>query len=291
MIFQQLPPFSPLANGTKATVQIPRLALTLGQVILCFPTGSSITKATISEIVVKVGSRVVFGPVTGAELDKVNKYKGLFDDAYHLCIDFFERDGLTMQTKEIGGYDLPNLQGQDVFVEVTNNAGAGTPIMSAIGVFSALQNNPNAKDPKTGKPLPKVEQAVRKLLKYTIPSTGGTLQTWMPQFRGATVHRIHFMYTGADWTATANGNVNRVLCKKNGIAVMENVDCRDLRFAQSVQRKVPQSKDYCLDFIVDNVHSHALTTSGTANLQFDITLGANDTITALVEVLDKPSNL
>lgn len=292
MIFQTLPPFNPVANGARAILQIPRLALTLGRVILSFPGTNSITKSSITEIVLKVGSRVVWGPVSGAELDAINKYRGIYDDTAHLTVDLFERDGMTLVAKEIGGIDLPNLGGQDVFLEVVNNAASGTPSLSAVGVFSALQNDPNpGKDPKTGKPKARTEQAIRKLLRYVIPSNGGTLQTWMPNFRGAIVQRVHFRYSGTDWTATADGNLKQVLAKKNGIALFDNVRCLDMRFIQQEQRKVPQSKMYTMDFVVDNVHSAALSTADARQLQFDLTLTANDTVVALVEVLDKPNNL
>ena len=115
MIYLKLPPFNPVANGVRSTLQIPRYDMTLGRVVLTFPGTNSITKATISEIVIKIGPRVVFGPISGAELDAINKYKGIFDKADALTIDLTERDGLTILAKEIGGIDIPALGGQDIF--------------------------------------------------------------------------------------------------------------------------------------------------------------------------------
>lgn len=284
MFFQKLAPFSPVANGTRSTAQVPRIASTLGRIVLEIPTvpANSITKATISEIVVKIGSRVVFGPVSGAELDALNKYRGLFDSAEFLTIDLTERDGVNRAFKEIGGIDIPALGAQDIFVEVVNSAGAGNPFLSAVAGFTALQFDPK-KPSASG-------QLMHKLLRYVIPSNGGTLQVWTPDFRGAILKRVAFRYLGTDWTSTTDGNLRSVLVRKNGLAVHDNIRCLTLRQIQQEFRKVPQSRTHMVDFITDNVHEAAMATAR-STFQFDLTLGANDTVVALVECLDVPGNL
>lgn len=283
MIYQKLPPFNPVANGTRATTQVQRWQMTLGRIVLVFKGTNSITKATISEIVVKIGARVVFGPISGVELDKLNKYRGLYDQADRLTIDLTERDGLSVVAKEIGGIDLPALGAEDVFVEVVNNASTGTPALYALGGFTALQF-----DPKTPN---RDGQLIKKVLAYQIPTSGGTAVTWMPDFKGALVQRIHFTYGGTDWTTTADGNVASVEAKKNGVAIHDRITCGDNRFILQEHRKVPQSKFYTLDFVHDNVHSAALQTNDARSLEFNLALTATDTIRALVEVLDVPGNL
>lgn len=284
MIYLRLPPFNPVANGVRSTIQIPRYDMTLGRVVLRFPGTNSITKATISEIVVKIGPRVVYGPISGAELDAINKYKGVYDQADSLTIDFTERDGLTILAKEIGGIDIPAIGGQDVFIEVVNNAASGVPNLFALGGFTSLQFNPKDPNPVEG-------QLIKKILSIQIPTSGGTMVTWTPQFKGAIIQRIHFRYTGTDWSGTADGNLQSVECKKNGVAVWDRIGCRDARFIQQEQRKVPQSKTYHLDFVHDNVSSAAMGTADARALEFNLQLGAADTVKALVEVLDVPNNL
>lgn len=283
MIYLRLPPFNPVSNGVRSTLQIPRYDMTLGRVVLDFPGTNSITKNTISEIVIKVGARVVFGPISGTELDKLNKYRGVFDQADKLTIDFTERDALSVVGKEIGGYDIPALGGQDVFVEVVNNAASGTPSLSALAGFTSLQFDPRNPTPDA--------QLVRKVLAFSVPTSGGTSVTWTPQFKGALVQRIHFHYTGTDWTALVNGNLANVEAKKNGVAIWDRVECRVNRFLQSEQKKAPQSKVYTLDFVHDNVHSAALSTADARALEFNLSLTAGDTIRAIAEVLDVPNNL
>jgi Viral coat protein P2 N-terminal domain len=283
VIYLNLPPFNPVANSVRSTTQVQRWQMTLGRIVLKFIGTNSITKATISEIVVKIGARVVFGPISGAELDAVNKYRGVFDQADSLTVDFTERDGLSLFAKEVGGIDLPALGDEDVFIEVVNNAASGTPALYALGGFTGLQFDPS-KPTQEG-------QLIRKVLGYQIPTSGGTNVTWMPDFKGAIIQRVHFRYAGSDWAAGVNGNIQRVEVRKNGTAVWDRIQCMDNRFITQEQRKVPQSRTYHLDFVHDNVHSAALSTLDARALEFNFTLGAVDTIRAIVECLDTPRNL
>lgn len=283
MLLLKLPPFNPVANGVRSSVMVPRYDMSLGRIILDFPGTNSITKTTITEIVVKIGARVVFGPISGLELDALNKYRGIFDRADALTIDLTERDGLSLFAKEVGAIDIPALGGESVFVEVVNNAASGTPTLNAVAQFTSLQFDPKQPAPEG--------QLIAKTLAYSIPTSGGTRITWTPDFKGAIVKRIHFRYTGTDWTATANGNVQSVEVKKNGVAIHDTIECRVNRYYQQEMRKVPQSRYYSVDFIADNINSAALTTADARALEINLNLGAADTIRALVEVLDVPGNL
>lgn len=283
MFPQRLPPFNPVANSTRATLQVPRYDLTLGRVTLKFIGTNSLTKSTISEIIVKVGARTVFGPISAAELDAVNKYKGIFDQADSLTIDFTERDALSPDAKEVGGIDIPALGGQDIFIEVMNTASSGTPALYALGWFTALQFDPKNPDPRG--------QLIKKLLKIQIPTSGGTAVTWTPQLKGAILQRAFFRYGGTDWGASTDGNIQTVEVKKNGFAIWDRIACKDARFYQQEMRKVPQSKTYVVDFVADNIHSAAMSTADARSLEVNFALGAADTLVALVEVLDTPGNL
>lgn len=283
MIPLRLPPFNPVAIGTRATMQIPRYDMTLGRVVLKFIGVNALTKLTINEIVVKIGARVVFGPISAATLDKINKYKGIYDQADSLTIDLCERDGLSQAAKEIGGIDIPALGGQDIFVEVNNTAASGTPALYAIGMFTGLQFNPATPNPDG--------QLIKKILAIQVPSSGGTSLTWTPMFKGAAVQRIYFEYAGTDWAGSVDGNIQTVEVKKNGVAVWDRINCKDARFYQLEMRKVPQAKMYVVDFVTDNVHSSAMGTADARALEFNFQVGAADTIRAYIEVLDVPNNL
>lgn len=282
MIYLNLPPFNPVANGVRSTTVVQRWALTLGRVVLTFAGVNSITKATISEIVVKIGARVVFGPISGTELDKLNMYRGIYDQADHLSIDLTDFNMPNVMEREVGGIDIPALGDEDVYIEVVNSAASGTPSISALGGFTSLQFDPARPDPNG--------QLIKKTLAITIPTSGGTSVTWLPDFRGAQIQRIHFAYAGTDWGLSTNGNIQRVECRKNGTTVHDRVQCMDNRFILREHKKVPQSRFYSLDFTHDNNMRGMLDTRDAKALEFNFTLGANDTIKALVEMLDAPRN-
>lgn len=286
MQYQKLPSFNGVAIGSRASVQVPSYAMSVGRIVLQL--GGGLTKALISEIVVKIGSRVVFGPVSGSQLDTINKYRGQFDHASFITIDLTEKNGLSIIAKEIGAIDIPSLHGEPIFVEVVNTQGAGTPTLVGYVGFTGLQftpkNNHTAAQNRN-------EQLIHKLLRYVVPNNGATRQSWMPNFGGAQIKRIHFFYTGTDWTTSADGNLYQVECKKNGVAVHDRVTCLANRFIQQEQGMVPQSKVYTLDFVHDRVMSAMLATRGAKSLEFTLDLTAGDTVTAFVECLDLPRNL
>lgn len=282
MIYLPLNPFNPVANGARATVAIPRYDMSLARIVLNFPGTNSITKSTISEIVLKIGARVVFGPISGAELDALNKYRGLQDRADTLTIDLTERDGLSVIAKELGAIDIPALGGQDIFLEVMNSASSGTPALTALAGYTSLQFDPS-------KPTPD-GQFIKKILAYNIPTTGGTQITWTPNFKGAQVQRVHFKFAGTNFSGSTDGNLKRIEVKKNGVAVHDVMDNLN-RFLLQEQMKTPQAQFYHLDFVADNVHSAALATADARALEFNLTLTAADTVKAIVEVLDVPNNL
>ncbi|MQY50837.1 major capsid protein P2 [Rhodocyclus gracilis] len=268
MIIQQIPPFNNVVNTGVATVKIPKYALTLTRLVLVLG-GTTFTKAMITDIKLKLGVRTVYN-ITGTFLDRINKYKGLFDDANHLTIDFTERDAPTLQGKELGGYDLPNLD--DMTVEITIT-GATAPTLTSFGYFTASQGN----------------DVIHKILYF--PTSSNVAGKFPVNFNpmGALVKRVHFFYAGTSFSGATPGNLNRLEVKKNGLAIWD-LGCYDARFSQQEYRKVPQANTYVYDPIVDNNQSGVLVTADAKSLEFNTFLTAADSIQVYVEMLDKPNN-
>lgn len=272
-LVQQLPPFLNVVNSGVATLQIPRYSNTLTRLVLALA-GTAFTKAMITDIKVKIGARTVYN-VTGTRLDAINKYKGIFDDANFLTLDFTERDAPSIDGKEIGGFDMTAWQ-DNLNVEVTI-AGATAPQLSGYMVLTAPQGQGAG-------------EIIHKLMYF--PASTNVAGKFPINFaaRGALIKRVHVFYTGADWTSTTDGNVNRMEVKKNGLVVFESTS-RVARFMQQEQRKVPQAKHFCVDFVFDNNQSGALKTSDAASLEFNAFLTAADGLDVYVECLDLPFNL
>lgn len=288
----QLASFSALANGQRASAQIPSYSASLARVSLYFPAPSSLTKATMTEIVMKIGSRTFFGPISASQLDSLMKYRGQFDLSTALTLDLTERNALTLADKERGAIDLPGLGGDAVFIEVLNNAGAGTPTLSGVVGYTGRQFTDVNKDKTIARgEQPRANQLIHKLLRYSLPQSG-TRIVWQPNFKGALIKRVHFVYAGTDWTASADGNLYAVECRRDGRPMHERVGCRLNRFYQQEQGLVPQSRTYTVDFVADgNIAGGALYTLGAKSLEFILDMTAADVVTAYVECLDLPENL
>lgn len=271
MILQQLPAFNPQTAGQKALLKVPKYDLTLSRVQLRL--GGTFTKAQIDQITVRAGSHPIYD-VTGSDLDAMNKYKGIFDDAYHLTLDWNERDASDIVGKEIGGIDMTQLN-DELFIEVSINAGATSPTLSAKAFFTPPQGN----------------NLIKKILKIMTPSLAAGRNDIPFNPMGALIQRVFIKYGGTDWTTSADGNVKDLRVVKNGVPICDDIGCLDNRFVQQEYRKVPQTKMYVYDAIVDNNQSGAVVTSDAKSLQIRPNLTATDTLTCYFEVIDTPYNL
>lgn len=272
-INQPMPPFlNVVANGV-ATMQVPRYSNTLNRIVLALG-GTAFTKAMISDIKVKIGARTVYN-VSGTYLDGINKYKGIYDDANFLTIDFTERDAPSIDGKEVGGYDMTAWP-DNINLEITI-AGATAPTLSGTMFLTPPQGQGAG-------------ELIHKTMYFPASTNVGGKFPINFSPKGALIKRIHMFYAGTDWTATTDGNVNRVEVKKNGLTVWDATS-RVQRFIEQEQRKVPQSKHYCVDFIFDNNMSGALKTSDAAALELNAFLTASDGLNVYVEVIDLPFNL
>lgn len=271
-----------VAAGQVATLRIAPEEFTLIGIKLAL-SGTTFDKSKIDRVRIKVGPRVIWD-VTGDQLNKINNYKNAADNAKYLHIDFTERTQAIFPVKEIGGLDLMTLVPiGEVFVEISINATAVGPIINAIGYYEQRQKNP----------------IVLKMVPFNFVQAASGRFTLPLNMRGALIKRLWLFYSGTNWTASANGNVERVEVKKNGI-VMFDQTCLDNRFDQSQFKKVPQAGTYCVDFIVDDNHDAHVTTvrntqSGQIYDSFEFNAFLKDaggaTVVAMAEVLDTPTNL
>jgi len=272
-----------VAAGSVATLRIPAEAATL--VGLKFNlTGTTFDNTKIDRVRVKVGPRVIWD-LTGAQLRAINAYKNGANVASYLWLDFSERDQALFPLKEIGGLDLMALLAVgEVYVELYINAAAVAPVITSQGYFERSQGN----------------GAVLKYVPFSFNQAAAGKFTLPLQLRGAMIKRVWTYYTGTDWTAATNANFSRLECKKNGLVFFDQMDL-DARFDQVQFKKVPQSRLFVADFIVDNNHdAHVATMRQTPQNQlvYDafefnayLTDAAGTTANVIVEVLDAVTNL
>lgn len=271
-----------VAAGATATLRIPAENFTLVGVKLAL-SGTTFDKTKIDRVRIKVGARVIWD-LTYSQIQAINNYKSGADNLKYLYLDFIERDQAIFPIKEVGGLDLMTLLPiGEVFVEIFINSGAANPQIVATGYFEQRQGNP----------------FVLKYLPFSFTQAAAGRFTLPLQFRGALLKRVWMFYNGTNWTATTNGNLNRVEAKKNGLVFFDQTDL-DNRFDQAQNKKVPQAGLYVLDVLIDNNHDAHITTvrntdSGAVydSFEFNAYLGdaGGATINAIVEVLDAVTNL
>lgn len=283
MYHQRLSDFFPVALSQTATVKVPRYAATLNRILLRLG-GTTFTKALISKIELKIGTRTVwlidtYGALAaGTILDMINKYKGIFDQATNLTIDLTERDFLTIAAREIGGIDMSKLT-DDVYVNVAIAAGAVAPTLYGYMFLTP----PQGKDIEEG-------QLIQKLVSIPYGFSAGGRQLINFDPKGALIKRIYTTFTGTNGSAILESNLSKFEVKKNGYAAFELVST-DNKFLQQEYRKVPQAQMFVTDLTFDNNLSGAMVTADAQAIEFAPTFTAADSGVVIFEVLDAPYNL
>lgn len=271
-----------VAPGQIATIRIAPEEFTLVGIKLAL-SGTTFDKTKIDRIRVKVGARVIWD-LTYAQIQAINNYKNGADNLKYLLLDFTERTQAIFPVKEIGGLDLMTLVAiGEVFIELYINAGAVAPVIAGVGYYEQRQKNP----------------IVQKYVPFSVAQTVSGRVTLPINLRGALLKRLWIFYSGTAWTATTNGNMSRLECKKNGVVFFDQTDL-DNRFDQTQFKKVPQAGLYVADFLIDDNHDAHITTMRNTEsgqvfdaFEFNGYLGdaGGAAMTVIAEVLDTVTNL
>lgn len=162
---RQLEPFQNVLATGRAVLSskvvlgniIERVYLVLG--------GGSFTKAMISAIRVRLNGKVVFGDISGTNLDLVQRYLLLNNTAGFLTIDFTEPVSRSIQGQLMGAYNT-NAAGVTDFTIEVDIAGATTPTLAAWVQLRA----PSSMAPEKGFD-PALAPVLRAMIPTTIPVT------------------------------------------------------------------------------------------------------------------------
>lgn len=278
--------FNGLALGTRAIAQLQPLAASLAGVQIQGD-GTAITPANTAEIELLIGSKSVYGPISGANLALINAYKGEASNTLVQYVQLLERDGRTLVDQEVGAVDIPDLNGAAVFVALRNSAGSGTPTLEADGVYVGRQAKTN---PNTGRVQP-LTRRMCKLKRYDLPGAGTTRANYQDHFNGAWIKRLFLQYTGTNWTSTTAGNLHTVEVRLGGRAVHDRIGALRNRLLQSRYGRTPQANMYVVDFVLDgNILQKAVKPTRERPLEIYCEATAADTVTMWAELLDLPEN-
>lgn len=262
LLIKNLPFNNVVANGV-ATVSLP-IGMSYNKIILAL--GGTFTKSMITDIKVRLNGKVVFQN-TGARLDLQNTYRGYAVSASFLEIDFTEARAKLMAEQYLG--NLNTAQGvSSLTVEVTI-AGATAPTLDS---YSEL-----------GPPAPLGIIAKQILFPVSFAGAGKfPLKIIDVANRGAIIKRVNFAH---------GGNLSALEVKKNGIVIHDNIPTAVNAFWLLDYLKTQQTNLYTYDPCADNNYANAVKTIDMISLEFNLTLGAADTVTAVLETLDTLGNM
>lgn len=264
-------PFSNVVATGTATNQItPGRTLEVSRLKL----GGTFTKAMISMLKYKANGKVILEG-TGADIDKINAYRGVATDAAYLDLFFADYAMNNELDRMVGAFDT-SLGISNITQEVTI-AGATAPTMTQILVESAQQKD------KAGVAAP-YAPLISKLLRYPFNiSTGGKLPVNVPfgPQSGSIIKRLHVLH---------GGNMTGATVKEDGLVVHESLRLEN-EHEQKRFGRIPQTNVYTIDFVVDGNIRNALDTRSARSLEWLFDFSAADTGTVYVEYLDPLGNL
>lgn len=262
LLIKNLPFFNVVANGI-ATMSLP-LGMTYERLVMVLG-GTTFTKAHITDIKAKLNGKL-FYQISGSRLDSMNKYKGIFDDATHLTLDFTEIFARDEVGQSLGA--IPTADGVASFTLEVSIGAATAPTLESYSVQSG----------------PKKLGAINKLLNYPYSSSvGGKLPIVLPYGSngGSLIKRVYFFH---------GGNMTGLEVKKNGLVIHESTQGIN-EFIQKENKKVPQSNVWVYDPIVDNNMTGLLVSADAKSMEFNVTLSAADNVQVYAEYLDNLGNL
>lgn len=236
--------------------------------------GTALTKAMLTTIKLKANGKT-FVDTNGADLQKINAYRGAATDAAFLDIQFADYSMLSELDRMVGAFDttlgIQNIT-EEIFI-----TGATAPTITPILIESAAQKD------SQGNAAP-FAPLMSKLLQYPFNiATGGRLPFTVPfgPQSGSIIKRVHIFH---------GGNMTGVTVKQDGLVVHESVAAENA-FDQTKMGRVPQANVYTIDFVLDGQIRKALDTRDAKSLEWLPEFSAADSGRVYVEYLDPLGNL
>lgn len=263
-------PFSNVVASGVATANItPGRALELIRLKLG---GTTFTKAMVSAVKLKANGKVVF-EASGADLDKINAYRGITTEAAYLDLAFYDNRMASEFDRTVSTFDT-SVGIANITAEVTI-AGATAPTLEMILTESGPQKA------KTGNSAPYANY-MAKLLQYPFNlSTGGRLAVTVPfgPQNGAIIKRVHVFHT----------NMTGATVKQDGLVIHESLKAENEN-EQKRNGRVPQTGCYTIDFCTEGNILNALDTRDAKSLEWLFDFSAADSGRIMVEYLDTLAN-
>lgn len=235
----KLPLIQNIGPNQRATLRVP-LGRTYNKITLYC--GGNITRAMLSNIVVKLNSSEKQRWKTSAQVQALNSYRGGASDPAILSINFVERDGKDEAAMTIGTYAATAEAGvQDMVIEFD----IGTYVVTAASVIVAKAevDVPSANTLITRTRF--IQKTLAGAVEESIIIPSGKL--------GEQVKRVLIFGTLA--------LIDNVRVRRDDADEFESVTVLQNEFDQKEYGKIPQAGLMIVDFVKNNLISNALNTA------------------------------
>jgi len=234
--------------------------------------GTALTKAMITSVKLKANGKVILD-ASGADLDKINSYRGITTEAAYLDLPFYDNRMASEFDRSVSSFDTSSGI-MNITAEVSI-AGATAPTLEMILTESGPQKA------RTGQAAP-FAQYMAKFLQYPFNiSTGGRLSVTVPfgPQNGAIIKRVHVFAA----------NMTGATVKQDGLVIHESLKLENEN-EQKRNLRVPQTGCYTIDFCTEGNVLNALDTRDAKSLEWLFDFSAADSGRVIVEYLDTLAN-
>ena len=274
MDFEQFDQFPSVpANGQATLVTDKFLDRSIHAIVFKLG-GTNFTKAMISNLQIRIDGKDIVPMITGANLQKLNSYDGLPNDATQLWFFFGDPTSQTIRGQHLGDLDL-SIYRKPLELRL-DIVGATAPTLEAW----AVTNVPKL---AMGIGYDALEAAQMRALVRTVLQPAGAVTrksyglNWGSS-NGGRIRRVNYFHAA----------LTAVEFKKNSITKHDDIPIALNNSVSAQYARTPQTGLYCLDRIYDGNQGEAETTvdaDGRAwNQQYAISTSGADTIDVYVDV-------
>lgn len=270
----ELNPFPSVAANSLATLVTDELA---GQSVhgLIFEMGGTFNRSHIDELKIRAGQKDLLEGITGAQLQDVNDYNGLNEDASYFAHYFGDPTARTIRGQHLGDLDL-DIYGNDPLQIECKIGGATSPTLKVYALTSVPKMD-------MGIGYSQAEAATVRAMIRTVNQPAAAInrkavEIGLGSSAGAKVRALHFFHS----------NLDSVEFRKASDVKHDNITIALNSYIQGAFARTAQAGLYTLDRIMDGNQGEAETTLQPNGrpwpFQVMLTTRAADTITTFADV-------
>lgn len=268
MLTKQILPFQNVVENGSAIHEF-ELGPTYHRVILQLG-GTALTKAMLSRIVLRLNGKI-FYDLTGSQLDIINKYRGIADDAGFISIDFTETQHLAANVAGMNAGAIPTAGGVSSFTCEVKIAGATAPTLVGYAEISEAQA------------LTEQTRILAMIPQSNTFASTGKFPILLPHGPGVDnyIKRCHFF----------GGSPSELTVKKNGLAIFDQIPVSVAQHLQKERELVPQATHFAYDPVVTGDMARVINFGTAQSMQFELTVGATGVVNTVAEYYARLSQL